>query len=451
MKLVASISLLASVCVLAACQPKQDEAASETANSYKGSLQPLATEASDALIGIEFTDRKIIEDAEYFWAHTAGDVDGDGLADLVFINNNASGGILGYYKGQIEPGMWQKFTIAETPLSGGLFAGGDLEVADIDQDGDIDVVGIKHPGEWTDASASAEIFWYENLGSSDATTPLNNWKGHFIGEVPDAVKDVSFADFDKDGLLDVALLTFDSHTLSIFKHVSADNWERVQFIQNETLHEGMDIGDFNADGYQDIVANAYVFYNPKGELKNTWAQQNLDEKWNNQTGDWSRNGTKTFVADANQDGLDDIYLCHSERAGYPLVKYTPSIKNAERGELPIWSESEILPEITACHTLQVYDFNLDGALDVLTGINFARAVNIEATEFDVSLMLGAPALASYASTSDMPQAYSEAQALHQDGIYNGFAIDFEGDGDIDFFRYPNHESKELYLFVNQTK
>ncbi|MFC4701545.1 FG-GAP repeat domain-containing protein [Glaciecola siphonariae] len=421
MQLSTTLPLIASICLLAACQPKPESDAEST--SVAGEEQTQATEA----VSVAFEDSQIVADAKYFWAHTAGDVSGDGLADLVFINNNASGGALGYYKGQLEQGLWEKVIIAQTPPTGGLFAGGDLEVADIDQDGDMDVVGIKHPGEWTDASATAEIFWYENNGS--------NWQAHYIGDVPDAVKDVSFADFDKDGLLDVALLTFDSHSLSIFKQKDADDWSKVQFIQNDTLHEGMDVGDFNGDGYLDIVANAYVFYNPDGVLDSDWEQINLNERWNNQTGDWSRNGTKTFVVDTNGDALDEIFLCHSERAGYPLVKYEPQLKTD--GSV-IWTESEILPEITACHTLQVYDFNQDGKHDILTGINFGRAVNLDATNFDLKLLLG----------SD--KGYT-TQLLHPEGIYNGFAIDFDGDSDMDFFRYPNHESTDLFLFKNQTQ
>lgn len=369
---------------------------------------------------VNFTSEHIIDDAKYFWAHTPKDVTGDGIADLVFINNNASGGFLGYYQGQKESGKWQKHIIAQIPPTGGLFAGGDLESSDVDGDGDNDVIGIKHPGEWNDAGATAELFWYENQGDS--------WKAHTIGTAPDAVKDVSFADFDNDGLKDLAILTFDSHTLSIYKQVTADNWKRVQFIQDKTLHEGMDVGDFNQDGYLDIVATGYIFSNPKGQLEQPWHRTNLDPMWNNQTGDWSRNGTKTFATEIN--GEPNIFMCHSERAGYPLIQY-----RLTKGE---WQATEIMAEVPACHTLQVFDFNLDNQKDILVGINWARAVNLEQTNFDVSLLL-----------ADGEQW--KKQVIDTQGIYNGQAIDFDSDGDMDFFRYPNHEATDLYLFENQSK
>ena len=37
-----------------------------------------------------------------------------------------------------------------------------------------------------------------------------------------------------------------------------------------------------------------------------------------------------------------------------------------------------------------------------------------------------------------------------DGIYNGQAADFDGDGDPDIFRYPDHEATRVELWVNET-
>ncbi len=370
---------------------------------------------------LAFKQRKIVDSAKFWWAHTPKDVTGDGIADLVFINNNSAGGYLGYYKGQKEEGLWELNVIAEQPTTGGLFAGGDLEAADIDGDGDIDVIGIKHPGEWTDAGATAELFWYENKGGE--------WQAHTIGTVPDAVKDVSFTDFDTDGKMDVAILTFDEHTLSIFKQKNADTWERVQYIQNDVLHEGMDVGDLNNDSYPDIVATGLIYYNPGTDLTKEWPVENLNEMWNNQEGDWSRNGTKTFMRDIDKDGRAEIYLAHSERAGYPLVAY-----KRMNGK---WQHRIIKDSIAACHTLQVYDFDLDGFYDILAGINFARAVNLKQTNFDVSLFLNQ---GNYSDYKEM--------VIEEEGIYNGQVIDYDGDGDMDIFRYPNHEATDFFILEN---
>lgn len=370
---------------------------------------------------LAFEQLKIVDSANYWWAHTPADITGDGIADLVFINRNSAGGYLGYYQGQKEPGLWKLHKIAEAPTTGGLFASGDLETYDVDGDGDLDVFAVKHPGEWTDAGATAELFWYENDGG--------NWTSHTVGTAPDAVKDVSFADFDKDGKTDMAILTFDEHTLSVFQQKDADTWERVQFIKDDRLHEGMGVGDLNYDAYPDIVATGLIYYNPAGDLKKPWKEENLGEQWNNQEGDWSRNGTKTAMLDIDRDGTSEIYMAHSERAGYPLVLYKKS------GDT--WQSTVIKDSIPANHTLQVYDFDLDGDLDVLAGINKGRAVNLDKTNFDVSIFLNDGDYKNY-----------EEMVIETNGIYNGQAIDYDGDGDMDIFRYPDHEATDFFLMKN---
>lgn len=371
---------------------------------------------------LAFEQRKVVDSAKFWWAHTPADITGDGIADLVFINQNSAGGYLGYYKGQKEDGLWQLNKIAETPSTGGLFASGDMETYDVDGDGDLDVFAVRHPGEWTDAGATAELFWFENDG--------DNWISHTIGTAPDAVKDVSFADFDNDGKTDMSILTFDEHTLSVFKQNDKDDWERVQFIQDDVLHEGMAVGKINDDEYIDIVATGLIYYNPGSDLKQDWKVENLGEEWNNQEGDWSRNGTKTFMRDIDDDGVSEIYMAHSERAGYPLVLYKKS------GDA--WESTIVKDSIPANHTLQVYDFDLDGDFDILAGINKGRAVNLDKTSFEVFLFLNEGDNKSY-----------EEMVLETNGIYNGQAIDFDSDGDMDIFRYPDHEATDFFVLENK--
>ena len=89
---------------------------------------------------LTFESRKLVNNARYWWGVTIGDITNDGLMDVVFIDNNSSGGFLGYYTGQSEQGLWQMTQIAEAPPGGGTFASGDLETGDIHGDGDLDVM-----------------------------------------------------------------------------------------------------------------------------------------------------------------------------------------------------------------------------------------------------------------------------------------------------------------------
>ncbi|MGB6152939.1 MAG: VCBS repeat-containing protein [Pricia sp.] len=384
--------------------------------------KPAAPVAEEAKKELSFTSKKIVDSVAHVWAYVPSDLTGDGIVDVVLIDNNDSGGHLAYFKGQKEEGLWQLNVIAEKAPNGSLFAGGDLETADIDGDGDQDVIGIAHPGEWVDAGATAELFWYENDGG--------NWLPHAIGSVPDAVKDVSFADFDNDGKMDLSVLTFDEHTLSIFKQNDKDEWSRSQFISNQALHEGMGVGDIDGDGYIDIVATAFAYYNPGKDITQPWREENIEPKLNDQDGDWSRNGTKTFLWDIDGDGRAEVYLAHSERAGYPVALY--------QKEEDSWKSSVIKDSIPACHTLQVFDFDLDGDYDVLAGVNKDRAVSLDTDNFEVTVFL-----------NDGDDTNYSPMELEYQGIYNGQALDYDGDGDIDIFRYPGHEATEFFILENE--
>jgi len=373
---------------------------------------------------LEFVSHQVVNDAQWWWAMTVGDVTGDGLQDVVYINNNANGGHLAYRAGSKQSGFWKETIVAEAPPTGGTFAAGDLETADMDGDGDTDILAVKHTGEWDDAGAAAELFWYENPG----------WEAHAIGTAKDAVKDLSAGDFNGDGRMDLAVLTFDEHNLRVHEQRADGTFRMVQDITQDGLHEGMDLGDIDGDGNLDIIANGFVFRNPgKADLTKEWPIEVINEKWHNQTGDWSANGTKTFFTD-DFGGHPAVFMTHSERGGYPLAYY-------RRDPDGNYAETIVLEELPAAHTLRVVDLDLDGDQDIVTGINFARAVNLEpkVDHFEVMVLL------------NEGNGEWKRKVIDNEGIYNGRVADFEGDGDMDIFRYPSHEARDLYLVENQVK
>ena len=384
-----------------------------------------AAPAEPELNSLSFVSHRVVEDAKWWWALTISDVTNDGLQDIVYINNNANGGHLAFRAGNKEGGLWETTIVAEAPPTGGTFAAGDLETGDMDGDGDQDILAVKHTGEWDDAGDSAELFYYENP----------SWAPHAIGEAKDAVKDLSIGDFDGDGRNDLAVLTFDESNLRIHHQQPDGSFKMVQDITQKSLHEGMDLGDIDGDGDLDIAANGFVFMNPGGgDLTGDWKIETINEKWNTQTGDWSANGTKSFIAEFIP-GKPVIFMTHSERAGFPLAFYE------RRDDGSGYTETIILPELPAAHTLQVFDMDLDGDLDIVTGINPARATNLEPRIDHAEVMV---------LINNGIEKWGQ-KIIEVDGIYNGRVADFEGDGDYDIFRYPNHEAEELFLIENQVK
>ncbi len=369
---------------------------------------------------LEFQQRTISDSVNYLWAYRPVDVDADGLADLLFVDSNHSGGQLGFFKGTKQLGHWTKRLIDEEGSTLRRFAMGDIEASDMDGDGDLDIVAAYHEGEWESPKTPSQVYWYENP----------TWEKHYIGVVPNFIKDVEIEDINADGQVEIVLLTFEEHTLTIFKKIGPDGWSMAQQYKDfGNLHEGMDTGDVDGDGYPDIVSCGYVFYSPGKSLEMPWKIENIDEKWNDQTGDWSRNATKVFIKDLEGDGKSEIFIAHSERKGYPLSYY--------KREGSSWTEHIIINDIPACHTLQVFDFNGDGLYDILAGSNPKRAEDLGVPGQPMQIFLGSKGYQKWVCIKISGQ-----------GVYNGRAMDFDLDGDIDVFRYRTHDATTVELFEN---
>lgn len=373
---------------------------------------------------LQFKEVKIFNKADLWWARVLADINQDGITDMVLSNANGSGGWLGWLEGSTDLSQpWKVHIIADSLEDGRRFAAGDLDLGDFDNDGDVDVIGVVHPGEWTDAGASAEIFWFENP----------SWKRRRVGEIPDALKDINVDDLDGDGKLDIIAMTFDESIMTIFKQEENGQFSVARQFHLTNLHEGMATGDINGDGYIDIAANGYCILNPGDDITLPWKVLNIEAIWNNQTGDWSRNATKHACYDFDEDGDQEVIVSHSERRGYPVAIYDLLDEKANK-----WHKTVLLDSLTAAHNLQVFDFDLDGDADILTGVNKHRAMNLNVKDYPVYILLNQP-------------AGWDSLRIHSDGIYNALVSDYDGDGDYDIFRYPTHDVSDFYLMINQIR
>jgi len=372
-----------------------------------------------------FESAVVSVDANQWWAHKPVDIDGDGFVDLALQDNNARGGWLGWLENPGDQGAWRQHLVASEGPNGQLFAAGDLEAGDVDSDGDVDLLGITSSGEWVAAGNASTLYWFANP----------EWTAHEIGQVPAFVKDVSMDDLNADGTLDLVTITYERNTLTVFRQDAPNAWVAAVEIQIPNLHEGMDVGDIDGDGDSDIATNGYWLENPGGLMAATWRLHVVAERWHNQDGDWSKNATKVATADVDGDGRVEIFISHSERAGYPLAWYDSVDPRAG-----VWNEHIIHPQWPAAQTIQLADFDKDGDVDVLSGVNAERAADLGIAPAPVVLFLNQGEAQSW-----------EALQISEEGIYNGEATDIEGDGDIDILRIGSHSGKKLHVLLNQLR
>jgi hypothetical protein len=367
-----------------------------------------------------FETRIAFEAATHMWARTAADINGNGIKDIVVTNNNAHGGWLGWLETSADLSRWTLHIIADSLTMGGTFAGGDIATGDFNRNGKTDVIGIMHPGEWRAGGAPSRIYWFENPG----------WTPHFIGTASAFVKDVEVADFNRNGRLEVVVITFESNSLQIFAQREDDSWYEALNMVIPNLHEGMATGDIDGDGYPDIATNGYWLRSPGSNIDGEWTLFNIDPRWNTQTGDWQRNATKVFCADITRNGRAEVFISHSESMDYPVSYYT--LLDAEKNQ---WEEF-IIDTIHGCHTLQVVDFNNNGYLDILAGENKMRwnhdfaPVNIYLNSGDGRTFV--------------------KQTITGDGCYNCLAADLEDNGYYDIIRTAGHGSEVMEILINRT-
>lgn len=360
------------------------------------------------------------------------DIDGDEILDLAAIQGGW-GSPLVWYERTRQDAHWQRHVIAESGPSGVRFSAGDLAAGDIDGDGDADVVGFEHPGEWhNDYTADiepTEIHWFENLDHGAS------WKRHAIGRVPDFVKDVELADFNGDGQLDLVTITYrDEHNFSVFRQDGPSTWARVQNRAIENLHEGMDCGDIDGDGDQDVATNGYWLENPGGSLEADWPLRIVDDMWFSQSEEhWRKNATKVVCRDIDGDRRDEIFIAHSEKGGYPVAWYDST--DPRGGD---WSRHDVTTGLTAVHTLALGDLNGDGHLDLLAGENGGHSVDGDDDRREVRLF--------YNEGNNLTWRES---VLKNDGLYNGLIVDIDQDGHLDIAGPASHDGTPYEIWLNR--
>ena len=216
----------------------------------------------------------------------AGDMDGDGDMDVV--SSSASDNKIAWYKNLDGIGTFGPQQV----LSLTAEAASVVRLADVDGDGDLDVI--------FGSNDDRKIGWFENL---DGT-------GNFSGETLIAshsgdIRDIYFSDMDADGDLDFLTATNGDNNIKLFK-----NTDGAGAFTSTILTKHIDGGrivfaeDIDGDGDKDIVAASYW------DDKISWFK-NLDGEgnfYNSQSiiSDTINGATSVFGGDVDGDGFMDV-------------------------------------------------------------------------------------------------------------------------------------------------
>lgn len=138
----------------------------------------------------------IVIDQDAIGHREVGDIDRDGFNDIVAVNSEGPEHSIVWY----EYPNWRQHRVVNISLFSDYkaYRSCDMELADIDRDGDLDVVGrIGRPQD----DRYGINCWFENPGPN-RNQAEGQWKRHDIGESYYA-KDLEVTDLNGDGKLDV--------------------------------------------------------------------------------------------------------------------------------------------------------------------------------------------------------------------------------------------------------
>ncbi len=224
-----------------------------------------------------------------------------------------------------------------------------LKVADIDGDGDMDIVS----GDYS-SNSSDELIWFEN------TNGQGNFIPHILNSFLASIPDICLQDLDSDG--DIDILFSQSGNFGIFWYPNTGDGSFGEMLTINTSY-GIPVviksADMNGDSHMDVVTIG-------SDGHTTWYPNDGSNNFGNQIliATPATDADHMTIADMDSDGDVDIVLGNSINSngqiGLVWMENTDGLGNFGPGQT-------ITTNLYHLNSIEIVDIDSDGDPDVICG------------------------------------------------------------------------------------